>query len=217
LVLSPGPSVTHGPGVSRSFHSDWADQMNRQNIAAVVALELMLTLMEGRAIADSPVTFKMTSVRLYQPQDVVGARVTVEDLAVAAKEVEAAFAAATAGDWYPKIEGVLVAVAVRPGRAQHVWCDFIGNIAPRDAARLEAALAKTRAPATKGLIAYALNFARAGHKVVLPEIPKSWQEVAKKAGRPILIPDGVVAALWPEAAQHGVAPLVGSASKKNGD
>jgi hypothetical protein len=165
-----------------------------------------------RAGAKAVGAFKLQRLRLYQTEDIVAARVDVDSLANSAKAIQQAFERLTAGAWLPEVKGVVVAVAIRPGRRQRIWCELVGKNAPRDAVKLDTELAKTTTPDVKGLVAYALEFAREGQKPTLPIVPKSWQAVAKQAGREILIPDDAVAALWPEAAQPGLAPDAGSPS-----
>lgn len=173
-------------------------------VAAVLA-----PLWGSEAGATSGGAFKLQQLRLYQPEAVLSARTDVNSLARDAKQIQQVFESLAAKEWLPEVTAVLVAVAIRPGQRQRVWVEFIGKDAPGEAAKLEAKLAKSAAPEVKGLVAFELEFGREGQsqgqRPTIPEVPTAWREVAKKAGRTILIPDEAVDALWPQADHHGVA------------
>lgn len=151
----------------------------------------------SQASVTEPRRFELRNLRLYQKESELEGRIDVDALADFAKQLQADFAN-DAGGIAPKVEGVLVAVAIRPGRRQRVWCELVGNSSQTVTPKLEKRLSSARPPEAKALVAFGLNFVREGRNPILPELPHAWNEIAIERGRTLKVPEEVVAALWPE-------------------
>jgi len=159
--------------------------------ALAVASGLICLTTVGHAQEKSVV--ELNSVRLYLPDEDMRER--AGDATPLANYVKALQKEATAF-WEkaprPEAKGVLVAVGVKPGKKARVWCDPVdGAIPVATLAQLERKLGEVPAVAVKrGPIAFALEINLRGQKPKeFPGAPKAWAEAAKKANKPLTIPD----------------------------
>lgn len=161
-------------------------------------LAAVIPLLGGRRAVGVGAGLPLKELTLYQPEEVVAARISVEALSTFAKAIQVAFHGSSGERGLNDVEGVLVAVAIRPGRRQRVWCETVVPSRPSEDSKLVRRLNQVLAPEVKDLVAFSLTFVREGRDPKMPFIPSSWRKVAGKSGKPILIPDDPMAALWPK-------------------
>ncbi|MEP6668062.1 MAG: hypothetical protein ABJF10_02855 [Chthoniobacter sp.] len=178
----------------------------------LVVLLLVVHLLLHTAAAATG--FKTERLSLYQPDEVLRARLTsTESLAEYFKKLEAVctdfFATAT------EPETLHIVVAVKPGKQARFW--FVSSTREDDKG-LEPLRQKLEAvpplEVFAGPLAFAISARIAGgdgkngfkDKNVGPPIPKEWAEAVKGAKSPVQVPDGFLAAAWPDA--PGIATAV---------
>jgi hypothetical protein len=93
-----------------------------------------------------------------------------------------------------------VFVAVKPNRRVKVWVEGIeGPVPAEDVALIERLASAVAAPDVRGAIAYVCAFLRNGTDVAgPPPLPRVWKEAARAADRTLMLPDGMLAAVWPD-------------------
>jgi hypothetical protein len=98
-------------------------------------------------------------------------------------------------DGYAQLEadGLLVAVAVRPGSKVKVWCEAAGPFDQTVLRTIEAKLEKVHPPLVRrGTIAFAMAGPRWDGSLGFPQ---AWMDAVKKAGKP-LTPIEILAIVW---------------------
>ena len=167
------------------------------------------------AVADAPRGFAMERVALYQPEEVLDARVGVADLAAYIKQLQAVCAGffATAGT----PETLHVVVAVRPGKRARIWFASSTRLdldPARDPLRKQLA-AVPPCEVRGGPVAFALSGKIAGGGASNPPgdqgfalpVPQAWKD-ASKGKEGVVVPDGLLDLVWPDAAAStaGIVP-----------
>ncbi|UOD28925.1 hypothetical protein INH39_26355 [Massilia violaceinigra] len=130
-------------------------------------------------------------VVLLQPDQVIGARVTVDKLAPYLKQVDtAATRALKATKGVPASGGFLV-VAMRPGEQSKIWLDFNPPLPQALATTLVDGARAVPVPAVKGTVVVAMKYGVGGGSAPSHAAPSpaEWKEVAKAAGVPLEIGD----------------------------
>ena len=164
--------------------------------------------------------FESHNIVLYQPEDVLDARVgAVDDLARYIKQLRGVCTRYFAAADTP--ETLAVVVAIRPGRHAHVW--FISSVRPGADPRRESLRHELEAvppcEVRQGPVALAITATVAGgdgkdltgDKGSKAIIPREWQDAANgKEG--LLVPDGFLDLVWPDSAPFvpGVLPPAGT-------
>jgi len=150
--------------------------------------------------------FNVVNLALYQGQDVLEQRVHVEPLSAFVKQLEGICENFFANDTTP--QALNIVVVIKPGKRFRVW--FVPSVEavgarPFDALRME--LEEAQAPeVVGGPVAVAIMAAAGGAerrvpdpKSFQPPMPEEWKDAASRAGRPVLILDDIMDAVWPEA------------------
>jgi hypothetical protein len=153
--------------------------------------------------AQEPKVVDLNSVRLYLPDETLRQRLgdNVSPLGEYIKLLQKETAAFCDKAEKPKAKGLLITVGVKPGKKARVWCDAVdGEVPAETLAQLEKKLEEVAPVAIKhGPIAFAVEIKLWGQKPEkFPEMPKAWKEAAKKSKEPLLIPDGLFKAIWPD-------------------
>ncbi len=153
--------------------------------------------------APPPPVFESNFITLYQPGDVVEARVPggVEPLATYIEALEKA----GLEFWRERSQSsgrrVLVAVIVKPGRAARVWVTAIPTaLPPKDVAAFRSALEKVQAVDVTAPLAFAFEanlWGGDGTKSLTPKVPPEWADAARLSKGPTVIPEGLLPILWP--------------------
>jgi hypothetical protein len=152
--------------------------------------------------------FKMESLFLYQPDEVLRERVSdVEDLAKYTKSLESVCIQFFAKEAHP--EALRLVVAVKPGKQSRVWFISDSRKNMKTLAPLRAKLEKVVPFEARGSVAFAVNGSVAGGKNPPfgengPPIPAEWEDAAKNKKGSVLVPDGFLALVWPDV--PGAAP-----------
>ena len=99
-----------------------------------------------------------------------------------------------------RVAPIGVFVAVKPDQRSKIWVEGIeGALAAEDVALIERRASAVSAPQVRGAIAYACAFPRKGaHAAGPPPLPQAWKAAAQAAAQPLRIPDGMLAAVWPD-------------------
>ena len=141
---------------------------------------------------DSTVVFLMT-------QEALGARIDIDALLHVSQKI---FEAVSKLHMSKQLKPVPMSVflAVKPGGKLKTWAVGIdGPLDPADAALIEASTSSVKAPAVLGAIALAFAYPRKGHDLTgAPPFPQSWKDAAARAGETLSIPEGLLAAVWPD-------------------
>jgi hypothetical protein len=176
-------------------------------LGLVVAIAVATTVsLIARLTLDTPIGFETDSVVLYQPKEIMQARVAaVAEFANYIKQLQTVCAEFFATSKTP--ETLHVVVAVRPGKRGRVW--LISSIRPAPDTHREQLRKKLEAippcEVRDGPVAFAISARLAGgagknpkgDKVFQPPIPKEWQDAVKgKEG--VLLPDGFLDLVWPD-------------------
>jgi hypothetical protein len=138
-------------------------------------------------------------VVLLMPEDRLGARVGTDGLAAQidgiGTEVKRLYASGKI-----QVAPMSVFVAVKPDRRVKIWVEGIeGSLSAEDAALIERHASAVTAPDVSGAIAYVHAFPRKGTDVAgPPPLPHAWKEAARTAGKTLVLPDGMLAAVWPD-------------------
>lgn len=150
--------------------------------------------------------FQTTNIVLYQPDGVLGERLPgVDALAAYLRKLQA-----SAAPFFPDgsaPETLDIVVVIKPGGRSRVW--FVSDSRPEAdgvLARLRRELESVEVPTIKmGPVAFAISAAIAGAKREVsdgggfrPPMPKEWQDAATKVKEPGVIPDDIVAVVWPD-------------------
>jgi TonB family protein len=142
--------------------------------------------------------FETTNIVLYQPDEVVKKRLPgAGHLATYLEKLQSA-AAETFGDT-TKADVLDIVVAVRPGGKSRVWLSG-SNL---DTKTLQSLREKLEAippvQVTDGPVAFAISGKIAGGTPASEEVPmpQEWQDAVKKLPQPVVIPDGLLDAVWP--------------------
>jgi hypothetical protein len=136
---------------------------------------------------------------LLMPQDHLGARVDADALAAQIHGIGVEVVRLYArGEICVAPMGVFI--AVKPNRRVKIWVEGIeGSLSAEDAALIERRASAVTAPEVRGAIAYVCAFPRKGTNLAgPPPLPQAWKEAARTAGKPLMIPDGMLAAVWPD-------------------
>ncbi len=136
-------------------------------------------------------------VILLQPEQVIGARVTVDKLAPYLKQVDtAATRALNAAKGVPASGGFLV-VAMRPGEQSKIWLDFNPPLPQALATALVDGARAVPVPAVKGTVVVAMKYGVGGGIAPSHPVPSpaEWKEAGKAAGVPLEIGD-LVDRIW---------------------
>jgi hypothetical protein len=147
-----------------------------------------------------PAAFRLDSVVLYQPDEVLQARgPSAGALAEFVKQVEAAAAEFWSGRPTGEPRPVLVVAAFRPGGRLRVWVEVPDALDLEPVAReLAARLEQRSAPVVQhGPVAVAMRMSLWGGGGEWPFIPKEWLDAAEAAGRDMKIPDDILDRIWP--------------------
>jgi len=142
--------------------------------------------------------FETTNIVLYQPDDVVRKRLPgAGHLAAYIEKLQGVAAETFAGATRP--DALDIVVAVRPGSKSRVW--LTGPAL--DARTLEDLRKKLEAippvEVTEGPVAFAISGKIAGGSPIGEEVPmpQEWRDAVKKLPQPVIIPDGLLEAVWP--------------------
>jgi hypothetical protein len=136
---------------------------------------------------------------LLMAQDQLGARVGTDALAAQIQGISAEITQLYARGEI-RVAPMGVFVAVRPNRRVKIWVEGIeGSLSAEDAALIERRASDVTAPEVRGAIIYVCAFSRKGKDVAgPPPLPQAWKEAAKTAGKTLELPDGMLAAVWPD-------------------
>ena len=180
----------------------------------LLAVVTLLAAVWPALAQNPPPSFETGKIVLYQPEEVLQARVPDPDgFANYVKQLHAvcarSFAAATAP------ETLDLVVAVRPGKRARVW--FVSSVVPsadpeREPLRKELEAVPPCAVHNGPLVfAFAAKIAGGDGKDLArdkdpnPPIPKEWQDAA--AGKEgVLVPDGFLDLVWPDPAPPAARP-----------
>ncbi len=139
------------------------------------------------------------TIVLLMPQDELGARVTTNALSEQIRCISA-----EVSQLYSRgkiqVSPMGVFVAVKPNRRVKVWVEGIeGDLSPDDAALVERHASAVTAPTVTDAITYVCAFPRKGAGLSgPPPLPQAWREASKTAGKALLLPDGMLAEVWPD-------------------
>jgi CHAT domain-containing protein/tetratricopeptide (TPR) repeat protein len=91
-------------------------------------------------------------------------------------------------------------VAMKPDRQIKTWVVGIEcQLAAEDIALIESRTGTWRAPAVRGPVTLVYAFARKEPPLKgIPPTPRAWAEAAAKAGKVLMLPDELIAAVWPD-------------------
>ncbi len=214
--LTPIPAVSLTPirgmfersGMNAGSSPAHGGYMTHRIAASFTFLRVTAALLAATAIlafgtAKAEPAFKMTSVALYQPNDVLVARLDCDTASLAnyikqivAREVDVL---ANAGQ-YPGVSGAIV-VAIKPGRQSKAWIVMGANGLPEPLLARMKAEAEAVAPVSVrvGPIAFAINFDVWGGGQSVTDaanpvpVPREW---LGGNGHEVL-PDGPLSRIWP--------------------
>jgi|GEM_PF-1471645 len=144
--------------------------------------------------------FRVNSVVLYQPDEILNARLpsakSIGELVLRVESAASEF-------WSTRPVGtpqpVLVVLAIKPGGRMRVWVDVPAAQGAEEGAReLTAHLERLPAPVVQhGPVAFAIQASLWDGAGEWPFIPKEWKAAAE--GREsMLVPDGILERIWPE-------------------
>lgn len=194
-------------------------RLNSFALAAMADWRFAPAKLNGRSIAttaaqefnfeeEKPVQgFAVDNIVLYQPNDVLTQRLPGPDaLAAYIKQLQAVLT-----DFYAETKTpatLYTVVAVRPGGRSRVW--FMSSTESGDFTNLRALRQKLETikpvAVTGGPVAFTISGSIAGgddkkpaeDKDYQPPIPQEWENAVKNAKQPVLIPDGMLDAVWPD-------------------
>ena len=169
----------------------------------IAAMALATVLCTGLAPAEGRGVVKLKSIRLYLTDERLRDRVG-DDVEPLAKYIEAL--KREAGTFWgaanpPGVKGLLVAVGVRADGKSRAWCEAVGGEVPAEKLdKFRAALEKVRPVHVRnGPIAFAMELGLFDQMPAeFPVAPQAWSDAAKKAKKPLLVPDGLFEVIWPE-------------------
>jgi hypothetical protein len=167
------------------------------------ALTLLCALGDGALGSSDEGRLEVRSIRLYLPDDEMERRMgaDIEPLARYIKALETAAASCWRDVPAPWPSGLLVVVAVRPGRMARVWCEAVGGILPlQSVTGCERELGRVPPLDVRHEpIAFAIQTADSGAgPLAFPAMPDTWAQAARQAGRSLRVPDDVLSIVWPE-------------------
>jgi hypothetical protein len=149
--------------------------------------------------------FRVVNLVLYQSQEVLQQRAHVEALSVFLKQLEGACEEYFGNDTTP--QNLDIVVVIKPGRRFRIW--FVASTAavgPRSFEALRTKLEQAQAPeVVGGPVAVAMMAVVGGAERRLPDaqsfqppMPEEWKDALTYAGKPAVIPDDIMDAVWPE-------------------
>lgn len=151
--------------------------------------------------------FEVTSMALYQPDEVLAQRLSSVDTLAAYLETIQKQAHQF---WSERPEcgpGVgAIVIAIKPGGKSRFWLVYNSKLRTQLQEELNRTLGKVRPPDVKnGSVAVAINFAIGGAKPVAtdtttssPPMPEEWTEAARTSGKSLSVPDGILEIVWKE-------------------
>ena len=150
--------------------------------------------------------FETSNLVLYQPNDVLQARVpSVQSLSEYVERIQAVCAKHFADEKTP--ESLHVVVAVRPDKSTRIW--FISSVhaeTPKSRADLQKAIEAVKpCEVVGGPLAFAISATIAGgdgkasspSQTGSPPMPKAWTDAASKKKDSVIVPDGILEDVWP--------------------
>jgi len=182
-----------------------------------IFLFLAACLWPDSALSAGPVSVMMDTVVFCQPDSDLRPRLpSIKELAEYAKQIEATAIKSfqAAADLKPT-SGAIV-VAIRPGRKAKAWLMSSEYDFPQTVSKDFQAQFGTLRPARVNLgpVAFALLFTinGGGKPLVSPgsmmPMPQEWQEASKNATRPLLVPDDILAVIWPDDSPRDLTKLI---------
>ncbi|MFD7023448.1 hypothetical protein [Promicromonospora sukumoe] len=150
------------------------------------------------AQAPEPV-FRLGSLRFYQPEDKLRARVPGGAGEIAAYVQTLAW---TCNEFLSRLSqdlgsmGILIVVGVKPSQQVRLWCEQVGGTLPDDVwpvltELLDGAGAAVR-PQVTAPVAFALEgLVGAGPSDGFPEFPRAWVDAVERDGAHVSVPDGL--------------------------
>ncbi|MGW2094246.1 hypothetical protein [Promicromonospora sukumoe] len=155
---------------------------------------------EGTAAAPTPdPVFRLGSLRLYQPEDKLRARVPggageiagyAQTLAWTCNE----FLSRLGQDVGPM--GILIVVGVKPSQQVRLWCEQVGGTLPDDVWPVLTELLDGAGTAVRPQVTAPVTFALeglvgAGPSAGFPEFPRAWVDAVERAEESVSVPDGL--------------------------
>lgn len=186
-------------------------------LSVVFFLAILVLVSCGAAYAGAPVSVKIESITLPQPDNVLAERLPggAAELAEYIKQIEAALTASLQlpGDLKPATGAIVV--AVKPNYRAKSWLMWGEPSLPKGISEAFQDRFNKIRPATvqNGPVAFAILFSvnGGGTPLVTDEnpmpLPPEWAEVAKKAKETLLMPDGFLAVVWPDEPAPARSPL----------
>jgi hypothetical protein len=181
--------------------------MQIEKLLLSFALFLITILLSNASVSAGPVSVNVGHIILSQPDSVLRERLSsVDNLVEYIKQIEAAAKESFQVATELKATNGAIVVAVRPGHKAKVWLmsseyDFPKRVSDDFQTRFS----KIQPASVRiGPIAFALLFTIKGGGKPLKSIdnmmpvPQEWQEVMKKATRPLLVPDDILTLIWPD-------------------
>lgn len=140
-----------------------------------------------------------STIVLLMPDQEIGPRVDVDSLVSLSQSISE-----VVGRLHERHEidavPMTIFVAVKPGGKIKTWAEGIdAPLSPADAALLEAQTSAATAPRVTGSIALAFAYPSESKPLQgIPPVPRAWRDAAAEAGKALQIPDGLLAAVWPD-------------------
>jgi hypothetical protein len=192
--------VISATGGGYDFALRWRDRVASGAASASPASAAAPAPAAAPASQRSPLPAELEpQIVLLTPEAELAARVELGALTTQLRAIHEAIAKAYA------IGEILVAplglfVAVKPRRQVKVWAEGIAEPLRReDAALLEERASAVPAPDVSAPIVFAYAFSRKSTKLTgPPPMPLAWREASRTAGDRLSIPDGLLAAVWPD-------------------
>ncbi|GAA2220744.1 hypothetical protein GCM10010413_10180 [Promicromonospora sukumoe] len=153
---------------------------------------------QAQAPAPAPV-FRLGSLRLYQPEDELRARLPGGAGEIAAYAQTLAW---TCNEFLSRLGqdagslGILIVVGVKPSQQVRLWCEQVGGTLPDDVWQvltelLDGAGAAVR-PQVTAPVALALEgLVGAGPSTGFPEFPRAWVDAVERVDAQVSVPDGL--------------------------
>jgi hypothetical protein len=181
------------------------------------ALCLAAFLLPDSALTAGSVSVKMETIVFCQPDSDLKPRLSsVDDLAKYMKQIEEAAMESLRNAAELKPTNGAVVVAVRPGRKARAWLMSSEYDFPQKVSEdFQTRFGKIRPLSVKfGPVAFALLFSvNGGGKPLVSRdrmmpMPREWQNASKNATRPLLVPDDILAIIWPDDSPQDLSELI---------